>query len=190
MLEKRSMRRLWQLSCLAPKTHYCTRPMRFGSRGPFVAETSPKCVDREGLGLAWNCPQMNKRGSFSNANGDGNQIVKTTTSHVQHIFVHLFAVTARLRREILSCDVLWRTQIHHDEFFPSLSKLGSVSKNSIPGKFSYIWHFKRVGIIATKFVKKRIRVNSEVFPAVIDVPPNIGVKAWRLFLSNRDHYES
>lgn len=26
-------------------------PMRFGSRGPFVSETSPKFVNREGLGL-------------------------------------------------------------------------------------------------------------------------------------------
>ena len=65
---------------------------------------------------------MNEIGNFSN--GDGNENVKTTTLHVQHTFVYFFAVTPRLRREILSCDVLWRTQIHHDEFFPSLSKLG------------------------------------------------------------------
>ena len=39
----------------APGPHYCARPMRFGSRGPSVVQsvvldTSPKCIDREGLG--------------------------------------------------------------------------------------------------------------------------------------------
>ena len=39
----------------APGPHYCARPMHFGSRGPgvvqsFVLDTSPKCIDREGLG--------------------------------------------------------------------------------------------------------------------------------------------
>ena len=39
----------------APGPHYCARLMRFGSRGPgvvqsFVLDTSPKCIDREGLG--------------------------------------------------------------------------------------------------------------------------------------------
>ena len=46
-------------------------------------------------------------GSFSNYDGDGNEnaekaiglISKTTTLHVQTLFVHFFAVTARLRRE-------------------------------------------------------------------------------------------
>ena len=38
-----------------PGPHYCARPMRFGSRGPSVVQsvvldTSPKCIDREGLG--------------------------------------------------------------------------------------------------------------------------------------------
>ena len=37
-------------------------------------------------------------------------MIKTTTSHVQlPCFVHFFAVTARLRLEITSGDVLWRT---------------------------------------------------------------------------------
>ena len=34
---------------LAPRPQYYARPMHFGSRGPFVSETSPKCIDREGL---------------------------------------------------------------------------------------------------------------------------------------------
>ena len=38
-------------SCLVPRPHYHARPMPFGSRGPrkFVSDTSPKCIDREGL---------------------------------------------------------------------------------------------------------------------------------------------
>ena len=37
--------------CLVPRPHYYAWPMRFGSRGPrkFVSDTSPKCIDREGL---------------------------------------------------------------------------------------------------------------------------------------------
>ena len=35
---------------------------------------------------------MNKIGSFSNANGDGNGNVKTTTLYVQHTFLHDFDV--------------------------------------------------------------------------------------------------
>ena len=35
---------------------------------------------------------MNKTGSFSNANGDGNGKVKTTTLYVQHTFLHDFDV--------------------------------------------------------------------------------------------------
>ena len=40
---------------VVPRPHYYARPMRFGSRGPgkfsrpFVSDTSPKCIDREGL---------------------------------------------------------------------------------------------------------------------------------------------
>ena len=36
--------------CIVARLHYSTRPMRFGSRGPFVSDTSPKCIDRENLG--------------------------------------------------------------------------------------------------------------------------------------------
>ena len=43
-----------QKPCIVPRNHYCARPMRFGSRGPsesrpFSFDTSPKCIDREGL---------------------------------------------------------------------------------------------------------------------------------------------
>ena len=43
--------------CLVPRPHYSARPKRFGSRGPienvsrpFASDTSPKWIDREGLG--------------------------------------------------------------------------------------------------------------------------------------------
>ena len=35
--------------CLVFKPHFCARPMRLGSRGPSESDTSPKCIDREGL---------------------------------------------------------------------------------------------------------------------------------------------
>ena len=52
----RDLQRLEVRGKLGSKTlYYCARPMRFGSRGPsvvqsFVLNTSPKCIDREGLG--------------------------------------------------------------------------------------------------------------------------------------------
>ena len=43
--------------CLVPRPHYSARPKRFGSRGlsesvsrPYFSDTSPKWIDREGLG--------------------------------------------------------------------------------------------------------------------------------------------
>ena len=33
---------LCNIPCLVPRPHYCVRPMRFGSRGPFVLDTSPR----------------------------------------------------------------------------------------------------------------------------------------------------
>ena len=30
--------------CIVARLHYSTRPMRFGSRGPFVSDTSPKAL--------------------------------------------------------------------------------------------------------------------------------------------------
>ena len=43
-----------QNSCLVPGPHICARTMRFGSRDPRKfrirsSDTSPKCIDREGL---------------------------------------------------------------------------------------------------------------------------------------------
>ena len=40
------------VACLVPRPHYFAWPIRFGSRGPSEpsSETSPKCINREGLG--------------------------------------------------------------------------------------------------------------------------------------------
>ena len=40
------------VSCLVPRPHFYAWLMPFGSRGPseFVSDTSPKFIDREGLG--------------------------------------------------------------------------------------------------------------------------------------------
>ena len=46
---------VWWQSCLVPRPHYYAQPMHFGSSGPrkfsrpFVSDTSPKCIDPEGL---------------------------------------------------------------------------------------------------------------------------------------------
>ena len=95
-------------------------------------------------------------------------MIKTTTSQVQlPCFVHFFAVTARLRLEITSGDVLWRTQTQAYKFLFLPLNLVAVPKNSIPGKFTNIWDFTPIGIIATKFEKQRIFFNSDVFDAVV-----------------------
>ena len=40
------------VACLFPRPHYSAWPIRFGSRGPSEpsSDTSPKCINREGLG--------------------------------------------------------------------------------------------------------------------------------------------
>ena len=60
------------------------------------------------------------------------------SARLLHFLVHFFAVTARLGREISRWDVLWRTETHEDELFLLFVNLGAVSKNSIPGNFTYI----------------------------------------------------
>ena len=51
-----------------PLASFSTRPMRFGSRGPFISERSLKCVDHEGLGkgdLMFRAPASPSRESDS-----------------------------------------------------------------------------------------------------------------------------
>ena len=92
---------------------------------------------------------------------------KTATLHV-HIthFVHFLPITARLQCEIPSSNILswWRTYTQHDEFFFHLLHLDSVSKNSVPGKFTDIWHFSELELgLLTKFEKKQHLFNNVMF---------------------------
>ena len=77
---------------------------------------------------------MNKIGNFSNTNGDGNENVKTTTLHVQHTF--LFDFDVRFSHAMFYGG----RKFTSTNFFILFLNLGSVSKNWIPGEFSYIWH--------------------------------------------------
>ena len=51
------------------------------------------------------------------------------------------------------------------------SNLGSVPKNLITGKFTYILHFKRVEIILQSWEKMQRLSNSDVFPAIAVFAP-------------------
>lgn len=71
-------------------------------------------------------------------------------------FVHLFiAVSARQGCQISLCDVFLGDVNRRRQICFFL--LNIVIQKSISSKFTYIWHFKRVGIIVTKFEKSRIQ---------------------------------
>ena len=53
----------------------------------------------------------------------------------------------------------------HEVFFLYLN-LSSVPYESTPGKYAYIWHFRRIWMNATKFEKTRIHFKSHVFAAI------------------------
>ena len=53
----------------------------------------------------------------------------------------------------------------HEVFFLYLN-LSSVPDESTPGKYAYIWHFRRIWMNATKFEKTRIHFKSDVFAAI------------------------
>ena len=111
-------------------------------------------------------------GRFSNDDGDGNGNVKkaigliniATTRHMRWTFLYIFCRHCRTR--------IWNFLIEHfmeevntwQQIF--LSNLGLVSKNSTLENFTYIWHLKQVGIIATMFEKNWIHFNSDVCVAV------------------------
>ena len=59
-------------------------------------------------------------GSLSNENGDGNENgrrqKKKNFARVSRVFVHFFAVVARLQRETSYFHVLWRTRTQDNKF--------------------------------------------------------------------------
>ena len=59
-----------------------------------------------------------------------------------------------------------RWSVREHEFFFLCLNFSWVPDESTPGKNAYIWHFRRIGINATKFEKTRIHFKSDVFAAV------------------------
>ena len=71
-------------------------------------------------------------------------IRKTTTYTCITLFLHFFAVTARLRRENAEFNVLWRSRRRN--FISFFLNLDMVLRNSTPGGSAFIWRSKWVGI--------------------------------------------
>ena len=102
-------------------------------------------------------------GSLSNDDGDVNENVKKAVgldwqyifARASRFFVHVFAVTAQLRRESALFHVLWRTWAQDDFVFLVLH-FDMVFYNSTPDKMSHIWWIERDGISAIKFEAARL----------------------------------
>ena len=74
-------------------------------------------------------------------------------------------------------------------FFFLYLNLSAAPKNSTQGKFAYICHFQRIGIInATKFEKTRIHFKSDIFVAVAVVDAKASQSHLRL-LCKKDRYK-
>ena len=104
--------------------------------------------------------------SIGHHDGNGNNFARAAILNV-HFFVHFFAGTARTectiqpKRENPGNEVAWNylagrrfmedVNISGGTFFFLPLNLSSVAKNSIPEKFTCIWHFKQIEIIAADF---------------------------------------
>ena len=73
---------------------------------------------------------------------------------MSNIFVHFFAVTARLRRESALFYVLGKTNTRQ-QFFILFLNFDTVLKNSSPEKFANIWRIELDGISAINFETTR-----------------------------------
>ena len=76
-------------------------------------------------------------------------------------------------------------------FFSLFLHLSAVPKNSTQGKFAYICHFQRIGIInVTKFEKTRIHFVSDIFVAVaVTVVDAKAPYSHLRLLSKKDRYK-
>ena len=63
-------------------------------------------------------------------------------------------------------------EVSGDIFFSLFSNVSAVPKKSTPGKFPCIWHFKGIGINATKVETRRIHFQNDVFTVVAVVDAN------------------
>ena len=114
------------------------------------------------LFLPFSLPSPSSLGSFSNDDGDGNEIVKkrigldwqnNNFARASLFYTFLCRHCTTTTWKCLSFIFLWRTLPSDDELFFLFLNLQTVSKKTTSRKFSYIWHFQRTGINATKFEK-------------------------------------
>ena len=113
-------------------------------------------------------------GSFSNDDGDGNQVVKkaigllrkTTTLHVHHAFLYISLPSLHdYDVKMPNCKFYGGRKQATTNLFFSLN-LSSVLKKSTPGKLVYTCHFQQIGINATKIEKTGIHFKTDVFAVV------------------------
>ena len=82
---------------------------------------------------------------------------KNNTLRLAHFSVHFFAVTALHDYDMkFPRATIYRGRKHKTTKFFFVLNLGSFLKNSVPVTFTYIWYFKRVIIVATKFEKSKV----------------------------------
>ena len=84
-------------------------------------------------------------------------------ARASHLFVHFFAVAARVQRENALFQALSRTWTQDNDFLFLFLKFDTAFKNSTPAKCANIWRIERVGIKAIKFEVARIHFLSDVF---------------------------
>ena len=86
---------------------------------------------------------------------------KTTFARASRIFLHVFAVDARLQSETSYFHALWRTWTQ-DNFLFLFLKFDKVLQSSTPEKFAIICPIERDGINAIKFEAARILFLSDI----------------------------
>ena len=118
-------------------------------------------------------------GSLRKYDGDGNKNGKkaagfnwqnNTFARASRIFVHVFAVDARLQSETSYFHALWRTWTQDNNFLFLFLKFKTVLQNSTPETLVIICRIEQDGINAIKFEAARILFLSNIiFVAVFVV---------------------
>ena len=89
---------------------------------------------------------------------------KNNSAPPSRLVLHLFAVTARLRRETAKFHVLRRTWTQDSDFLFLFLIFGgdTVFANSTPEKIANVWRIERDGTSAINFEIARLHFSSEV----------------------------
>ena len=127
---------------------------------------------REGESPGNEVAVVTRVGALSNYDVDDNNNVKKQLVlwAKQKLYTYIsLKSTARLRREISQCDVLWRTWTYDDKFSFLYLNVDKAINNSFPGIVAYIWRIERFQIDAIKFERTQIHFFSDVFTAVVVV---------------------